>query len=194
MTMIGRRQIIASLCGTLTVTSCASPSPNLYTIAPAPSITLSSKAKVVVLRSVGVSQYLIRRQIVRSSDNYRIDVLENDWWGEPLDAMLTRVLVQELSDRLPQSTVYQAAGAVTATPDASIEVELARLDLANGQLLLIAKAAVSSGGRVPVARRSFRILVTPPTTDTAGQVAATSSAVGQMADGIAEMVARQPIA
>jgi hypothetical protein len=194
MTMSGRHQILATLLGTLAITSCASPTPNLYTIAPASSPTFSSNAKVVVLRSVGIPQYLVRRQIVRSSDNYRIDVMANDWWGEPLDAMLGRVLVQELGERLPQSNVYLATGAVTASPDASIEVELERLDLdANGQLLLIGKAAVSSGGRVPVARRSFRIQVTPPASGTAGQVAAISSAVGQMADGIAEMVARQKV-
>jgi hypothetical protein len=194
MIVTGRRQILTTLLGTLAITSCASPSPNLYTIAPTSSTTFSSNAKVVVLRSVGIPQYLVRRQIVRSSDNYRIDVMANDWWGEPLDAMLGRVLVRELSERLPQSSVYLATGAVTASPDASIEVELERLDLdADDQLLLIAQAAVSSGGRVPVARRRFRILVTPPATGAAGEVAAISSAVGQMADGIAVMVAGQKV-
>jgi uncharacterized lipoprotein YmbA len=143
-----------------------------------------------VLRTIGVPRYLVRRQIVRSSENYQIDVIANNWWGEPLDAMLGRVLVQELGDRLPHSHVYEATGAVTATPDASIEVELQRLDIdANGQLLLIAQAAVSSGPREPVVRRGFRIVVTPPSTAVASQVAATSAALGQMADGIAEMVA-----
>jgi uncharacterized lipoprotein YmbA len=65
--------------------------------------------------------------------------MDNHWWSEPLDTMLRRVLVQELGDRLPHSHVYDATGAVTATPDASIEVEKQRLDLdANGQLLLVA--------------------------------------------------------
>ena len=190
MRTLERRQFIASVCGTLSLASCASPDPKLYTIAPVPGPTLSAPPTVVVLRTIGVPRYLVRRQIVRSSENYQIDVIANNWWGEPLDAMLGRVLVQELGDRLPHSHVYEATGAVTATPDASIEVELQRLDIdANGQLLLIAQAAVSSGPREPVVRRGFRIVVTPPSTAVASQVAATSAALGQMADGIAEMVA-----
>jgi uncharacterized lipoprotein YmbA len=148
-----------------------------------------------MLRTIGVAHYLVRRQIVRSSENYRVDVMANDWWGEPLDAMLGRVLVQELGERLPHSHVYETTGAVTATPDASIEVELQRLDLdANGQLLLIAQAAVSGGPRTPVARRGFRIAVTPSATSIAGQVAATSAALGQLADGIAAMLTRRTAA
>jgi uncharacterized lipoprotein YmbA len=190
MRTLERRQFIASVCGTLSLASCASPDPKLYTIAPVPGPTLSAPPTVVVLRTIGVPRYLVRRQIVRSSENYQIDVIANNWWGEPLDAMLGRVLVQELGERLPHSHVYEATGAVTAAPDASIEVELQRLDIdANGQLLLIAQAAVSSGGRRPVARRGFRISVTPSSTAVASQVAATSTALGQMADGIAEMVA-----
>ena len=30
-----------------------------------------------------------------SSENYRLDVMSNDWWGEPLGAMLSRVLTEE---------------------------------------------------------------------------------------------------
>jgi hypothetical protein len=192
MRTLERRRLAASLCSALALASCASPNPKLYTIAPVPGPVLSSAPKVIVLRSIGVPQYLARQEIVRSSENYRIDVMSNDWWGEPLDAMLGRVLIQELGDRLPHSTVYRAAGVISGTPDSSVELELQRLDMdATGQLILIAQAAVSSAARGPVARRGFRILVTPPSTDIAGQVAATSKAVGQMADGIAEMLAKQ---
>ena len=33
---------------------------------------------------IGLARYLERSQIVRSSENYRLDVMSNDWWGEPL--------------------------------------------------------------------------------------------------------------
>ena len=58
--------------------------------------------KVIVLQQIGLARYLERSQIVRSSENYRLDVMPNDWWGEPLGAMLSRVLIDELSQRLPQ--------------------------------------------------------------------------------------------
>jgi uncharacterized protein len=186
-----RRPFVVWLCGTLALGSCASTNPTLYTIAPVPGPVLSSRAKVIVLRSVGIPQYLVRRQIVRSSENYRVDVSANDWWGEPLDAMLGRVVVQELGDRLPQSSVYLSTSAVTATPDATVEIQLERLDVdAHGQLVLMAQTAASFA-HGPVIRRGFRILVTPPSTAVAGQVAAISKALGQMADGIAEMLARK---
>ena len=193
MTASGRRHFVGLLSAAWALASCASPNPNLYTIAPVPGPTVASSPKIVVLRSIGVARYLIRREIVRSSENYRVEVMANDWWGEPIDLMIARVLVQELGDRLSQSTVYQATGAVSATPDASIELELQRLDLdAAGQLVLVAQAAVSSEPRGPVARRRFRIAVTPPAATVAGQVAASSIALGQMADGIAEMLTRRP--
>jgi uncharacterized lipoprotein YmbA len=44
---------------------------------------------------------------VRSSEDFRLDVSGNDWWGEPLDAMMGRVLTQELTQRLPGSTVFK---------------------------------------------------------------------------------------
>ena len=40
----------------------------------------------------------------------------NAWWGEPVGAMLGRVLVIELSQRLPNSKVYSESGAITGMP------------------------------------------------------------------------------
>jgi uncharacterized protein len=193
MSSFERRYLVASLCSTLILASCGSANPKLYTIAPVPGPVFSSGPKVIALRDIGLPRYLVRSEIVRSSENYRIDVMVNDWWGEPLDAMLGRILVQELGDRLPHSTVYRSSGVISGTPDASVELEVQRLDLdANGQLVFIAQAAISFSPHAQLARRNFRILVAPPSTDVTGQVAATSKAVGEMADGIAEMLSRPP--
>ena len=40
--------------------------------------------KVVLVQQIAVAHFLERSQIVRSSENYRLDVMSNDWWGEPL--------------------------------------------------------------------------------------------------------------
>jgi hypothetical protein len=52
-----------------------------------------------------------------------------------------------------------------------------------------AQASVSFKGRRggPILR-SFRFVVTPPTPDTPGEVSAISTAVGQLADGLASML------
>ena len=128
--------------------ACSSPSPVLYTIAPVQGPVQSGGPKVIVLQQIATAHYLERSQIVRSSENYRLDVMSNDWWGEPLGAMLSRVLVEELGQRLPQSTVIGETGAVSASPDATIELNVQRLDEdASGNVVLQAQASVSFKGR-----------------------------------------------
>ena len=169
--------------------ACSSPNPVLYTIAPAPGTPQTGGPKVVALQQISTARYLERSQIVRSSENYRLDVTSNDWWGEPLSAMLSRVLVEELGQRLPQSTVIGESGAVTVSPDATIELNLQRLDEdAAGNLILQAQASVSFKGRPGPVLRSFRFVVTPPAPGIPGEVTAISTAVGQLADGLASML------
>ncbi len=128
--------------------ACSSPSPALYTIAPVSGAVQSGGPKVVALQQISLARYLERSQIVRSSENYRLDVMSNDWWGEPLGAMLSRVLIEELGQRLPQSVVIGESGAVTVSPDATIEVNMQRLDEdAAGNLVLQAQASVSFKSR-----------------------------------------------
>jgi len=169
--------------------ACSSPDPALYTIAPVTGSAQSRGPKVIVLQQIATARYLERSQIVRSSENYRLDVMSNDWWGEPLSAMLSRVLTEELGQRLPQSVVLGENGAVTASPDATIELNLQRLDEDTaGNLVLQAQASVSYKGRGAPVLRSFRFAVTPPASGVPGEVTAISTALGQLADGIASML------
>jgi uncharacterized protein len=170
--------------------ACSSPSPVLYTIAPVQGQVLSGAPKVIALQQISIARYLERSQIVSSSENYRLDVRENDWWGEPLGAMLSRVLVEELGQRLPQSTVIGESGAVTASPDATIELNIQRLDEdASGNLLLQAQASAAFKGRAAPMLRSFRLTVPPSAPGVPGEVTAISTAVGHLADGLASMLA-----
>ncbi len=171
-------------------TACSSPEPNLYTIAPVSAATHAGAPKVIALRQIGVARYLERNQIVRSSEGYRLDVMVNDWWGEPIGAMLARVLVEELSQRLPASSVYAESGAVSVSSDATIELNINRMDLnAAGKLVLEAQAAIALKGRAAPLAQSFHFEVPPPGAGVAGEVAAISTAVGQLADGLAGMLA-----
>ena len=180
---------LAALAFAAVLAACSSPSPVLYTIAPAQGQVQTGGPKVVALQQIATARYLERSQIVRSSENYRLDVMSNDWWGEPLSAMLSRVLTEELGQRLPQSTVIGETGAVSASPDATIELNIQRLDEdASGNLVLQAQASVSFKGRGAPVLRSFRFVVTPPAAGIEGEVTAISTAVGQLADGLASML------
>src|SRR5215831_17675692 len=123
--MAGR---LAGLALAATLAACSSPNPVLYTVAPAQGPAQTGAPKVIAIQQISLPRYLERSEIVRSSENYRLDVMSNDWWGEPLGAMLSRILIEELSQRLPQSTVFGESGAVTASPDATIELNVQRLD------------------------------------------------------------------
>ena len=180
---------LAALVLATVLAACSSPSPVLYTIAPVQGQVQTGGPKVVALQQIATARYLERSQIVRSSENYRLDVMSNDWWGEPLGAMLSRVLVEELGQRLPQSTVIGESGAVTASPDATIELNVQRLDEdTSGNLILQAQASVSFKGRGAPLLRNFRFAVPPPAPGVPGEVTAISTAVGQLADGLASML------
>lgn len=189
MSRVRRRRALAAATLLVLVTGCSSPNPALYTIAPVPGTPQGPGPKVVVLQQISLARYLERSEIVRSSENYRLDVMNNDWWGEPLPSMLSRVLTEELSQRLPQSTILSSSGAVSVSPDATIEINVQRLDEdAAGRLVLLAQASVDFKGRRTPIVRSFRFMQTPPVPGVAGEVAAISTAVGQLADGLTSML------
>jgi uncharacterized lipoprotein YmbA len=184
--------ILASLAA---VSACSSPTPKLYTIAPVDGSPRTGGPAVVMFQQIGVARYLERSQIVRSSENYRLDVLPNDWWGEPVAAMLSRVLIDELSQRLPRSTVLSENGSVTSSASATIELNIRRLDQdAAGSLVLQAQAAVTFTGRPEPVLRSYRFVVAPRSADVDAGIAATSVAVGQLADGLAAILVAGPAA
>ncbi len=178
----------------LALAGCASPNPRLYTVAPVPGVAQPGGPRVVRVREVGLARYLQRQEIVRSSENYRLDVLSNDWWGESPAPMLTRVLVESLGQRLPGSAVYGEGGAVSSAADATVEIDIQRMDLdAAGNLVMLGQGAVVfEASRNAPLTQSFRLSVPPPEAGTQGEVAAISAAMGQVADRVAAALRRAP--
>lgn len=167
--------LLLASCGT-------SPSPTLYTLAATTGAERTGAPRTVELRTIGLARYLERSQIVRSSEDFRLDLLPNDWWGEPLDTMLSRVLTQNLTQRLPGTTIFAENGAVTALPDAMLGINIQRLDQArSGNIVLTAQVSVA---RRDTAARTITIEVPPNGPGTGALVGAMSAAVGQLADRI----------
>lgn len=167
----------------------ASPDPVLYTVAVRPGPALPAGPKVVQVRDIGLASYLDRNEIVRTSEDYKLGVMANAWWGEPLGSMLGRILVVELSQRLPNSKVYSEKGAISADPNAVVGVNIQRLDMDKaGMLILLAQVSVEFNRPTRTAGRNFTISKSPPTADVSGQVAAISDAVAELADGIAALL------
>lgn len=185
----GRRTVLVGLAAL--PAACGSPNPTLYVLAVQPGATVTGTPRNIEMRAVSLPRYLERSGIVRSSDNYRVDVLANDWWGEPLGAMLTRVLTEELGQRLPSSTVYADSGAISATPDVTIEVNVQRFDQdRSGQVLLSGQFALE-GKRSSA--RGFALTQVPASATTAALVAAMSLGVSRLADQIAASLGMMPV-
>ena len=182
---LSRRSALLAL--TALPAACSSPNPELYVLAMVPGATHVGAPRVIVLHAIAIAHYLERSQIVRSSEGYRIDVLSNEWWGEPLDAMLSRILVQELNQRLPGSTVYGDSGAISTPAEATVEINLQRFDLDRGGALLLAAQIAVNGKRT--ASRGATFTVRPADGTTPALVAAMSVATAQLSDAVAGMLA-----
>ena len=180
---MSRRCFLLGLLAAAAPQGCSSPNPSLYTLEVQPGVVRRGGPKVVEIRSIGLARYLERSQIVRSSDNFRLDVLPNDWWGEPLDALIGRTLARSLTQRLPGSTVFLENGAISTPADATVQVNVQRLDRdAAGIVRLTGQYAVVR--RAPDTK-TIAIQAPAPGGTPAELVRAMSEAVGQLADQIA---------
>lgn len=175
-----------TLTGLVALGACTSPNPTLYTLASVPGEVLSGAPRTIELRAISLARYLERSQIVRSSDDYRLDVLSNEWWGEPLDSMMGRIIQQNLTQRLPGATVFSENGAISSVPEAMLGVGVQRMDLnRGGQVLLIAQLSVSRRGTTA---QTVTLEVRPASAATPDLVAAMSTAIGQLTDQAALML------
>jgi len=168
----------------------SSPEPVLYTIPMRPGPVLQGGPKSVQLRDIGLASYLDRKEIVRSSADYKLGVMANDWWGEQLSSLLSRVIILGLGQRLPGSNVFAEGGAISPDANAVLGVNIQRLAMnAAGTLELLAQAAVEfERPRRPQVIRSFSINKPASSPNVEGQVAATTDAVAELTDGLAQML------
>lgn len=187
--MILRRPLLTLLPG-LVLAACASPEPAYFTLAARPGTPAGPGVKLVELRRIGLAGYLDRPEIVRNNADYRLRIPGGERWGEPLGDLVARTLAEDLNLRLPGSSVFTSSGAISVTADATIELDLQRLDTdATGQVVLVAQVAVSRGrSRTAAETQAVRLTTAPAGPTTRDIVAAMSAALGQLADRIAPML------
>jgi uncharacterized lipoprotein YmbA len=166
--------------------ACASRDPTLYTLVALPGTTHAGTPRVIELRKIALADYLTRAQIVRSSEDVRLDVLDDATWGERFDPMLTRILVQELTERLPGTTVLARSGAISDSPTSYIDINIQRLDAdRSGTVILMAQIAITGHN---AAIRSVRLAAPSTSQGTSDLVSAMSAVIAQLADAIAALL------
>ena len=176
------------------LTSCASPEPAYYTLAPVRGATQGGGPALVELRRPGLAGYLDRPEIVRAGSAYQLRVAGTERWGEPLGDLIARILAEDLNQRLPGSSVFTAAGSISAEANATVELDVQRFDAdASGQVTLLAQVAISRGrARSNVVARTVRLSATPAGPSTPELVAAMSTVLGQLADEVASLLRAAP--
>ena len=99
---MNRRMLLAGLA----LAGCASPDPELYRLVAVPGAPRAGAPRLIELRRVGVPAYLDRSQIIRAVAESRLEAL-GARWAEPFGDMVTRVLAEDLMQRLTGTTVLK---------------------------------------------------------------------------------------
>jgi uncharacterized lipoprotein YmbA len=169
------------------VAGCGTSEPKFYTLERVVGPSEVADASTIEVRRPGLAGYLDRSEIVLNSDSYHVSTNDHDRWAEPLGDMIGRVLTQNLSQRLKNSSVYDQSGAITATPDARVEVNIVSLNRDDsGSVALNADIAIEQGAtHRAIAARHITLQATTPDSEPETLVATMSSLLGTLSDRIA---------
>ena len=145
----------------------------------------------VGLGPVELPDVLDRPQIVTRPDPNRVDLAEFDRWGGDLGKDLSRVLAQNLMERLNTDAVLLYPWSSSRRPDFEVSIQFFRFDGELGKRAELEGVWRLSDTRrdcQPVSRR-FRIVETPASSGYAGLVSAISRGVAKLSEEIALGVA-----
>jgi uncharacterized lipoprotein YmbA len=141
------------------------------------------------MRRPAIPGYLDRAEVVHRIAGYRLGGAANDRWGGSLDEMIGRVLAQDLEVRVPGASVFTEDGAISAEPDATVEVNIERFEAdERGELWLAADVAIERGLTKQATTRSVHLTSRSHGETTAAIVAAMSDLLGQLSDQVAGML------
>lgn len=183
----------------LALASCGSPQTHFYTLTVQPSAAPAKGpddaragcgGTVVEARRVLLPGVLDRAALVRGRGNGELDVSGQDRWAGPLARMITRVLAEDLRDRLGTDRVQAPGDPTPAKGSRAIDVNVLRFMAENdSKVVLQADWALLGTQGSPLLQRSESVSE-PAGDDAAADVTAMSGALGLLADRIAVAVAQ----
>ncbi len=174
--------------------ACASRDPDYYTLQALPGTQLTDGPATVEVRRPGLAGYLDRSDIVLRTQDYRLALNSQVHWAEPLGDMIARVLAADLSQRLPGSSVFDQAGAITADPAARVEVDIRNFNAdETGAVVLTAELAIEAGAtHHPISTRHVALTAPVPSPGPAALAATMSALLARLADATAAgLIARK---
>jgi uncharacterized lipoprotein YmbA len=185
------RAAVCSFVLLLALGGCLSPEPRFFTLEPVTGAIVNAPSRIIEVRRPGLAGYLDRSSIVVKDSAYQLNMNSGTRWAEPLGDMIGRVLAQDLSQRLAGSTVYAESGAISATADLRVELDVQRFDRAgDGVVRLQGELAIEDGSfHHRISARPVALEAPAPGTDAASLAAAMSALLGQAADQVAREIA-----
>lgn len=179
----------------LFLSACSSPNPNFYALYPEAGGAAPGVALQIELRRPGLPGYLDRPNLVRRVETGRLDISGTERWGTSLGEMVGATFADNLTQRLPESSIYTEAGTISAEPDVVIELELQRFEpMPGGEIRLDAQVALHfPGSRQASFLKRYELEREAESGGAGGAVAAMSSLLAQLAGEVArEIVRRAP--
>ncbi len=127
--------------------ACSSPSTRYYRLMSVPGTVRNTAPITAAVRSVSIPGYLDRDGIAKVGHDYQFEFYSNDLWADQLSSMLQSVMVQDLAQRLPATTMLRSGGSIDASSDLLIEINVLRFepDNSSSNLVLDAQIAIKSG-------------------------------------------------
>ncbi len=176
-----------ALLGLLPLAGCGSSEPDYYTLKPWPGVAQGGGPLTLKLRTPGVASTLDRDYIVRNDGGYKLTLAHDAAWSEPLADMIGQTLAQDLQQRLPGTTVFTQAGAISTKAQAVLELDVSRFAQdPDGNVGITATLSVTrpDGGTAP--SHALHLVTTPNGSDVDALVAALSRLLGEVADEAAK--------
>ena len=182
-----RRLVLATSCGAI-LSGCTSAPVHSWRIASLPGPVRGGTRMRIGVRSIGLPSAMNQAGVPKPGGAYAADTFPNDLWAAPLAAMLQTAMVENLAQRLPADTVLADGGAIGATPDQLVEVQiLAFTPDSSGNVTLSAQLAARPATKQDWQLQSFT--ATAAGGQTAQTIAAAMSTLwGEAADLLARML------
>jgi uncharacterized protein len=185
------KRALAWLLAALLAGCAHSPDQTFFALSAQSGPIVPSRPLKVELRRAGLPGYLDRPHIVRRATAERLELGGDERWGAPLDEMVGATLAENLSQRLPDCVVFSDAGAISATADVRVEVQLFRFErTAEGDAVLVAEVAVHSTNDKPAIIQRFALREKPASARTADIVTSLSRLLATLSNGIAPLIVR----
>jgi hypothetical protein len=173
------------------LTACSSSPPTqYYRLAMIPGASHHTPPFTVAIRSVSIPGYLDQTGIAKGGSDYQFSVYSNDLWADQLSSMLQAVMVQDLAQRLPESTIIGSGGSIGVSSNVLVEINVLRFEPdSTGKISLSAQFAIKSGRTHALwITQTFERFAAPGGVDVSDTVATMSMLWAAMADQIADSI------